>query len=322
MVDAVVMWVDGSDPQFRAMKDRYREQSNKATVTDGKGRHRDNGELRYTLRGIEQNLPWIERIFLLTNGQRPNWIDFDSPRIELVTHEDVFPDPAMLPCFNSFAIDSCMHRIPGLSDTFVRFSDDFFVCQPLAQDDMLPAPDSLGRIQLGSRILLAADASSPYDHQLAANAALVFRHYGFYPRHNFLHVPQFRTIRRSEMVIETWRDQFASTRGRRFRDLDDAIMFFLYPFSVLAESPDARIDPTSGRIHHPDVKYPGVSVARQIQAGSTKKPWRELLERVMQSPPTFLNLNDAFGARPDSRDLEFLNMALESLFPQPASFEC
>ena len=39
-------------------------------------RDRDNGELKYTLRSIAKNAPWVDRIFLLVNGQvrLPEWV--------------------------------------------------------------------------------------------------------------------------------------------------------------------------------------------------------------------------------------------------------
>ena len=44
-------------------------------------------ELRYSLRSIEQYAPWVRQVFLVTNGQIPYWLNLDSPRLTLVTHE-------------------------------------------------------------------------------------------------------------------------------------------------------------------------------------------------------------------------------------------
>ena len=50
-------------------------------------RFEDNEELRYSLRSLEQYAPWVRRIFIVTNGQIPHWLNLDNPRVSIVTHE-------------------------------------------------------------------------------------------------------------------------------------------------------------------------------------------------------------------------------------------
>lgn len=40
---------------------------------DDSNRYRDNQELRYSLRSIYRYAPWVRRIYIVTNGQVPNW---------------------------------------------------------------------------------------------------------------------------------------------------------------------------------------------------------------------------------------------------------
>ncbi len=42
----------------------------------------------------------------------------------LVSHEDIFPDPSHLPTYSSPAIETNLHRIPGLSKRFIYMNDD------------------------------------------------------------------------------------------------------------------------------------------------------------------------------------------------------
>jgi len=51
----------------RFSNDRRRRGS--GAVDAGAHRYRDNGELRYSLRFAHQYAPWIDRIFIVTNGQ-------------------------------------------------------------------------------------------------------------------------------------------------------------------------------------------------------------------------------------------------------------
>jgi len=41
----------------------------------GKGRFTDMNQMLYSLRSIEMYAPWIRNIFIVTNGQIPNWLN-------------------------------------------------------------------------------------------------------------------------------------------------------------------------------------------------------------------------------------------------------
>ena len=87
-------------------------------------RYRDNHELKYSLRSIFKYAPWIRRIYIVTADQLPSWIDMSHPRLEMVTHEDIFPNKSHLPTFSSPAIETHLHNIKGLSRRFIYFNDD------------------------------------------------------------------------------------------------------------------------------------------------------------------------------------------------------
>ncbi|XP_064634376.1 N-acetylglucosamine-1-phosphotransferase subunits alpha/beta-like [Lineus longissimus] len=98
-------------------------------------RFADNEELRYSLRSIEKNAPWVRHIFIVTNGQIPSWLNLDHPRLTLVTHNDIFVNKSHLPNFASPAIESHLHRIPGLSDKFIYMNDDVMFGKEVWPDD-------------------------------------------------------------------------------------------------------------------------------------------------------------------------------------------
>ncbi|KAG7159870.1 N-acetylglucosamine-1-phosphotransferase subunits alpha/beta-like [Homarus americanus] len=87
-------------------------------------RFEDNEELRYSLRSLEKYAPWVRRIFLVTNGQIPYWLNLDHPRLTIITHEEIFTNISHLPTFSSPAIESHIHKIPGLSEHFLYLNDD------------------------------------------------------------------------------------------------------------------------------------------------------------------------------------------------------
>ena len=53
-------------------------------------RFNDNNELKYSLRSVEKNMPFIRNIFIVTNGQIPSWLNLNNSKIKIVTHKEIF----------------------------------------------------------------------------------------------------------------------------------------------------------------------------------------------------------------------------------------
>ena len=128
-IDFVITWVDGNDPAWRAERDRY------AGVEDGQEsgsqfRYRDWETLRYWFRGVERFAPWVNKIYFVTWGHVPEWLNTAHPKLQIVRHEDFIPSE-YLPTFNSNVIEFYFHKIKGLSDQFVYFNDDMFLLNPV-----------------------------------------------------------------------------------------------------------------------------------------------------------------------------------------------
>ncbi|XP_053209635.1 N-acetylglucosamine-1-phosphotransferase subunits alpha/beta-like isoform X2 [Panonychus citri] len=104
-------------------------------------RFADNDEFKYSLRSVEKFSPWIRNVYLVTNGQIPDWLDVNNPRLRLITHEDIFPNKSDLPTFNSVAIEIHLHRIPGLSEKFLYFNDDIMLGKPVYLEDFYTPAD-------------------------------------------------------------------------------------------------------------------------------------------------------------------------------------
>ncbi len=91
----------------------------------GDVRYVQHGELRYCLRSIDKFTPWVRRIFLMTDNQRPAWLK-DHPKVTIVDHKEIIP-AYLLPIFSSIAIEMHIHKIPGLAEHFIYGNDDFFI---------------------------------------------------------------------------------------------------------------------------------------------------------------------------------------------------
>jgi len=139
-IDVVYTWVNGSDPIHRESLQKYKraqkkssglELENDASEDDDDPAHsatadrfRDNEELRYSLRSLFKHAPWIRHVYIVTSGQVPYWLNWRHPRLTVVTHSEIFVNQSHLPSFASPAIESHLHRIPGISQKFIYFNDD------------------------------------------------------------------------------------------------------------------------------------------------------------------------------------------------------
>ena len=127
-IDAVYTWVDSNDPAWIAERSRF---PSKGQSTSARGdldeRFRSRDELRYSLRSLETFAPWIRNVYLVTNGQKPAWLNEAHPRLKVVSHREIYRDPSVLPTFNSSGIETQLHHIDGLAEHFLYFNDDFLL---------------------------------------------------------------------------------------------------------------------------------------------------------------------------------------------------
>ena len=132
-IDFVVIWVDMNDPKWQEDFANFSGRETTDAYNTGKERFRDNGFLKYWFRGIEKFTPWVNKIHFVTCGQKPDWLNVDNPKLNLVDHKDIIPE-RFLPTFNSGVIERYIYRIKGLSDHFVYFNDDFYILRPTSPE--------------------------------------------------------------------------------------------------------------------------------------------------------------------------------------------
>ena len=122
-VDLVYTWVNSSDENWAKKFEKYFPNGDYAM-----SKYREWDELRYSIRSVVQHMNWICRIFIVVDDvQVPNWLNLSHPRIVVVKHSQLFENQNELPSFNSFAIESVIHRVPGISDVFVMMNNDIFI---------------------------------------------------------------------------------------------------------------------------------------------------------------------------------------------------
>lgn len=146
-IDVVYTWVNGKDREWLAKKARALGESAVESfvkeAADG-ARFADHDELRYSLRSIEQFAPWVNKIYIVTDGQVPEWLQ-PNERITVVDHRQIFPSANDLPTFNSHAIEASLHRIPNLSEHFLYINDDVLFTRPVRPEQFF-YPSGISKI--------------------------------------------------------------------------------------------------------------------------------------------------------------------------------
>lgn len=165
-VDLVFTWVDGDDPAHQAKRRAWRDGDAGVTAAQAAGGgpagprreatsererwYRGVGEITYAVRSVVKHLPWVRTIHVVTDAQTPP-VDaslLSSGRVRVVDHAEIVPD-AYRPVFASTIIESCLHRIPGLSEVWLYDNDDFLHFAPVRPEVFLsPAPGGGAALEL------------------------------------------------------------------------------------------------------------------------------------------------------------------------------
>lgn len=131
-IDFVITWVDGSDPEWLHKKTQY--MGNAQKDMNSSARYRDWELLIYWFRSVEKYAPWVNKIYFITEGHIPDWLNVNYDKLVVVKHSDYILDEN-LPTFNSNVIELNLHKIQGLSENFVNFNDDMFLNSKTSPED-------------------------------------------------------------------------------------------------------------------------------------------------------------------------------------------
>ena len=172
-IDFVIPWVDGRDLEWKAEKKRY--EFNADDNTDKREeRYRDWDILQYWFRGVEKFAPWVHRVYFITCGHVPSWLNLDAPKLVHVKHMDYMPED-YLPTFSSHPIELNIYRIRDLSEHIVYFNDDMFITRPILPDLFFKNGLPVHPARLHSIMPEAYDTVMP--HVYINNVASINRHF-------------------------------------------------------------------------------------------------------------------------------------------------
>lgn len=307
-IDIVYLWVDGSDPQWLKKKQLFTGAVSDNSEMNAPGRYINNDELKYALRSVEKYAPWIRNIFIVTDNQKPDWLNHDNPKIKLIDHKDIMPTET-LPTFNSSVIEYFLYRIPGLSEYFLFANDDMFFNAPLSPDFFF-REDGLPIVRLKRKPFgkwhywlkaIVGKKLGQYAKKVYDGALLVEKKFGAYysgvPHHN---IDGYRKSDYRKAVEEIFSDEIKKSQYHRVRTYGD---FHRSTFSYYTLA-----------IGHAHLKYVGRKESIRIL---THK--HNLSQHLHRYNPKLFCLNDSQRVTDEHR--KKIMPFLESLFPKSSSFE-
>ena len=209
------------DVSFASSEESDTDQSVHQGDTDALSRFKNREELKYSLRSIEQYMPWVRKIFVFSNCAMPKWLT-ETDNLVWVRHEDVM-DSKHLPTFNSHAIESYLHKIPDLSEHFIYFNDDFFVNQAIPVN-LFFMPNGMCQSNLEDYgVVNGRQVDTDPDYLNAARncVELIKRDFGMVPTRLHKHSPYAMSKSVCDAMESRYSDEYEQTRLGQFRSSTD-----------------------------------------------------------------------------------------------------
>ena len=292
-MDVVITYVDGLDPLWQ--KD-YEKHTNIPILEK---RFRDWGTLRYLMRGIEVNMPFVRKVHLVVarDSQVPKWVNRDE--VNVVLHSDIIPEQ-FLPTFNCNPIEMHLHCIEGLDEEYLYFNDDMYPVSPCVPEDFFRD----GKAQIGFYTHLFA--SGMYKKICRNSDRLARKVLGMKPSPFFLrpqHIcsPMYRSM--CDEVYELAKEEVRKTSASRTRTEENLNQYLFLEYQYY-----------KGRLQPSKVSNKHISVA----LASVDK----LRKAILKPSGKMLCVNDVRLSDERYEELRSAMLsAFEEKFPEKSRFE-
>lgn len=335
-IDVVIPWVDPTDKEWQASKNKFLEDLNNDKVDNSENRFRDWDNFKYVFRGIDKFMPWVHKIYLITCGQVPDWMNKEADdRLVIVNHSDYIPKE-YLPTFSSHPIELNLHRIKELSEHFIYLNDDYFVINETSPEDFfvdgLPCDyaledpitpdhkDIFNNILINNMVLL----NSHYDRRMVLKEQKK-KFYSMCDKKAFITNMCFRPLKRNHFfglhyshlasnilkstIEKVWtenREILEVTSSHKFRNADDVNQFIFKNEQYV-----------TGKFHPYNINRFG----RAIQLDDTiEGAVEDVCRTITDSGYKMICINDCNIEDFDNTRTK-INAALEKILPNPSVWE-
>jgi hypothetical protein len=308
-IDLVYLWVDGSDEKWLARKNVFLGVVDFGTQSNNKGRYASNDELKFSLRSAEKYVPWVRKIFIVTDHQIPDWLNVKNPKIQIIDHREILP-PEALPCYNSVVIEYFLYKIPDLSEHFLYANDDMLFNAELRPDFFFDAADDYPIMRLKRKPFakwayklekLLKKELSVYKQTLVNAANLVGKKYHKYysgkPHHS---IDAYLRSDYQAVIESVFKEDIKPCTTNHLRSKHDIqrIIFLLYALAI----------------GHGHLKF--VDKTESCVVRLQRKNYGKYFDKYH---PKLICVNDS--ERVTDNDRTRMKNYLSNLFPQKSSFE-
>lgn len=311
-IDAVITWVDGDDPEWKKCKELYSNHQVDSDNSEGRAtedeRFRNRNELKYLLRSIEMFAPFLRKIFIVTCGQVPDWLDTNNDRIVLVNHNEIYKNKEVLPTFNSSSIETQLHHIKDLSEHFIYFNDDFMLTNFCVPSDFFFANGVMKFFPSDTRIYEDDVDDSREEYLIADRNAinLIKSDFGKSGNDIMLHCPYPSRKSLLYFLEDRFESEYTKCIKERFRSKNDlrpiAFMQYHYGFEQGIAIP--------GNLTHRYLALYKKTIDKQFNGVFVTRKYKTICINDVAIPDDKLSTVDDLAIR-----------FLESYFPFKSSFE-
>lgn len=329
-IDFVILWVDNTDPEWLLEYNKFSDDHNNQKK---KVFYRDWDNLHYIFRAFEKFTPWVHKIYFVTWGHMPPWMNIEHPKLNIVNHKD-YINKKYLPVFNANPLEINIHKIDGLAEHFVFFNDDTFLTKPIVKERFFQ--NGLPRDMLVSNAL---SSSAGVGHFVLNNLEILNRNfnkkeaikqntckcfnpqYGFYLFRNLAllpwprftgfvdpHQPQPFLKSTFQEVWEREREALEQTSASKFRACSD-VNQYLFRYWQLAKG-------TFAPISMKDSRYVTLNML-DLRSG-------KISDIIISGNYSMVCLNDSDSIQTEEEFDEakkIIKDAFEKILPNKSSFE-
>lgn len=316
-IDVVLTWVSSDDPVW--VKKRDEALGCASTCLDDNAssnvRWHDKEELRYALRSLWENAPWVNHIYIVTDAQIPEWLNDQYPKITIVDHKEIFPDTNCLPVFNSHAIEACLHNIATLSEHFIYLNDDILISRPVEKSDFYTeGGECVFYAKHSTKVpdpkAHSAEEVSVYDAAAMTARALIVKETGYDCDRRVTHAPITLIKSHLHKMESVFNEAIQRTRCAKFRSQGDVpLPSFMYPWYGWTQG---------------WVEMRTLERKSDVVGGIPLAKWSFIKKtiKVFVKRPMFLNINDSEnGSVPLWLRKLIVRKVVGRLFPHPAPWE-
>jgi len=307
-IDLVYTWVNDKDPVWREKKNKY---DSEASVCDKDAnssyRYFNNDELKYSLRSVQKNVPWVNKIFIITDNQKPDWLNLNNEKIRIVDHKDILPEE-ILPTYNACTIENAIPNIKELSEYFIYANDDMFFWNPVGPEFFFEGDKPVCRVD--KRLYPGKKYKHLYGSMIFMAYSLVKEKFGanfpYFPHHN---ADSYKKSLFLECLDE-FKKESETTMKNRFREINNLERMIVTYYSLYKNEAVLR------KI--------GISPIKRFLAGvSPDSEYFDMhpsnVKKIAKSKAKLMCINDSRKSTDAARAK--VKALLEAKFPEKSEYE-